>query len=209
MPRSAWASAGASLIPSPTIATTPPARLQFIHDGRLALGQDPAARPPGGNPDCLGDGGNRRRLVARDEPDLDPGLGQPGDGLAGLRPDRVADPQDPADRAVDRDEDERPAGAVAPGIGLARGPDRSASSIPSSASSRRDPTSSRCPSTVRPDAMAGASPRSPRPAGIPARRGAPRATIAAPIGCSLPRSADAARSSSSAASRPSGADDAR
>ena len=39
MPTSAAASAGASLMPSPTIATRRPPRLQLRDDGRLVLGQ--------------------------------------------------------------------------------------------------------------------------------------------------------------------------
>ena len=64
-PRSAWASAGASLMPSPTIATTEPAGLEPLDGRGLVGGQDLGdRRAPAGCPTWRGDGlggGPRRR----------------------------------------------------------------------------------------------------------------------------------------------------
>ena len=64
-PRSAWASAGASLTPSPTMATTRPSRLQAADDLGLAGGQD--VGDDLADADLGGDRGGGRGVVARQQ----------------------------------------------------------------------------------------------------------------------------------------------
>ena len=62
IPRSAWASAGASLTPSPTIATTRPFGLQARDDGGLLGGQHLGDHVVG--PDPRGDGAGPSRVLS-------------------------------------------------------------------------------------------------------------------------------------------------
>ena len=79
MPTSACASAGASLMPSPTIATTRPIVLQPAHLGDLAVGQHAGDHVRDA---CLArDGVRRVRMVAAQHHDVEPhrraGAGSP------------------------------------------------------------------------------------------------------------------------------------
>ena len=71
-PRSARASAGASLMPSPTIATRPPLGLQPLRSSRPCRpGSTSAITRSGGDADGAGDGLGGRPRVAGQQPDLD------------------------------------------------------------------------------------------------------------------------------------------
>ena len=207
MPRSAWASAGASLMPSPTIATRRPRGLQRPRSSAaLSAGSTSARTCSGGMPTARRDGlGRAAGASPVSSHDLDArAASASATASRGLGLDRIGDRRcSPASRAVDGDEDRASAAAAARRVarrparrGRRRGRRRRAR--PGAARCRR---ATRCPSTRRRrrrgrPAAANALDR----AGSRARRACRGATIASPSGCSLPRSAAAARSSSSVAS---------
>ena len=117
-PRSAPASAGASLIPSPTIATRRPAAWSVPIDGRLVARQHLRPDALDRDADLSGDRLDRRLLVAADEPDLVSGPGQRPNRFRSLRPDRIGDLEEPGQATVDRDEDRGPAARRRRGAGL-------------------------------------------------------------------------------------------
>ena len=78
IPTSAWASAGASLIPSPTIATTCPL-LQPLHLGDLAFRQH--AGDDVIDADLPGDRRRRRAPIAGQQDDVEAAGAQRADGL--------------------------------------------------------------------------------------------------------------------------------
>ena len=146
-PRSAAASAGASLMPSPTIATTLPRACSSSTTPALSPGSTWARTRSGGIPTCAA----TARAVARWSPvtsqasmpaasrartaSADSGL--TGSAIA-IRPDR---------RAVDGHEDRRPPDG---GLGLARRPSSAPRSMPRSARKRALPTSTEPPVDRRP-----------------------------------------------------------
>ena len=133
-----------------------------------------------------------RRAVAGDQPDLEPGVGELGDRLGRLGLDRVGDRDDARDRAVDRDPDERPAGA---GEALRVGVERRRCRSRARRAGGRCRRGRRRPSTTPLDAPSGAGlERLDRP-GTPARRAWPgrRSPPRADARCRV--SSDAARSS--------------
>ena len=69
MPRSAWASAAASLTPSPTTATTRPSRLQAAHERDLVRGQ--RLGDDGGDADLRRGGAGRALAVPGEQHRLD------------------------------------------------------------------------------------------------------------------------------------------
>ena len=81
MPRSAWARAGASLIPSPTMATVLPLRLQRRDLRGLLLGQHLRQDVLRRDPHLAGDGLGRGPVVAGEHPHLQPQGPQLGHGL--------------------------------------------------------------------------------------------------------------------------------
>ena len=196
MPTSAWVSAGASLMPSPTMATAPHSLLQAPDLVHLAVGQHLGhhvvdARPPG-------DGLGGAPVVAGEHGRLQ------CPGCAGLRSPRRASCLSGSATANSPTSCPSTATSMAR-LGLALQArqvclDRRPCRCPPRASSRALPTSTclrlrprpRCPCRARPESRSAAPSATPR-----ARRAS---TIARPIGCSLPRSAEAARRSSSRSS---------
>ena len=81
-PRSAWASAGASLMPSPTMAPRPPLACRRSMTAALSPGRTSAMHALGGDPDLARDACAVAGLVAREQPHLDAG------GRAGRGPPR-------------------------------------------------------------------------------------------------------------------------
>ncbi len=102
--------AGASLMPSPTIATTCAVRLEHGDEGclvrRASLGADPVRR----DADLCRNGLRGGWPVAGQEPDLDARVRQGAYGSRGLRLDRVTDGDETGGNTVDRDVDGRSAG---------------------------------------------------------------------------------------------------
>ena len=101
-PRSAWASAAASLTPSPAIATTRPACLQLPDRRDLAGGQHPGDHLV--DADRVGDGAGGALVVAGQQHRAQPHGAQPGDRLGRGGLDRVGDDEHAADLAVPADE---------------------------------------------------------------------------------------------------------
>ena len=83
MPRSAWASAGASLMPSPTMATTWPAACRSATRCGLVGGQHLGHHVV--DADLCGDRVRGADVVAGDHPDLQAERLELGDGLGGGR----------------------------------------------------------------------------------------------------------------------------
>ena len=77
---SAWASAGASLVPSPVIATSRPSRLDVADQLELGLRAWPG--PGSRRPRPRRDGGGGQRVVAGDHDGLDAHAAQLGEALA-------------------------------------------------------------------------------------------------------------------------------
>ena len=192
-PRSARASAGASLMPSPTIATTCPSACSAAI--RSALPDGSTSARTWSIPTCAGDGAGGGGVVAGEHPHLQPERLQLRDGFGGSGLDRVGDRDDPDSRW--------PSTATYIGVWPA-----AALALPAAASGSMS--------------MPAAAMRAPLPTGRRGRRWPPRRhgrewprtaaltvpsgrgrwrrpTIASPSGCSLPVSAAAAsmRSSSS------------
>ena len=88
-PRSAWASAAASLTPSPTIATTRPLGLQVADHVDLVVGQHLGDDLV--DADLGGDRAGRPLVVAGEQDRLEAELAQPAHGLGRGRLDRVGD----------------------------------------------------------------------------------------------------------------------
>ena len=78
-PRSAWASAGASLTPSPTIATTRPSACSRRTTSAFSDGQDLGDHLV--DPDLGGHGAGRRLVVAGQQDRAQAERAQPRDGL--------------------------------------------------------------------------------------------------------------------------------
>ena len=119
MPTSACARAGASLMPSPTMATTFPSACSRFDLGDLALGQHLGHHPVDAG--LAGDRLGRAPVVAGEHDHVEAHPPQPGDRLAGARLDRVGHREQPGERAVDRHVHGRPAFAGQP---LGVGPER-------------------------------------------------------------------------------------
>ena len=169
-PRSAWASAGASLMPSPTIATIRALGLEPLDDGRPCRRAAPRRRRASrGCPTCTRDGLGRRAARRRSPARRSmPRAVQRADGLGGSGLDRIADGDQPGDATVDGDVGDacgrprRLASCAAPS---------GAMSTPCSAISRALPTSTRAPPSTRGvRRRAGDRLEAGRPAGSRARR---------------------------------------
>ena len=194
MPTSAAASAGASLMPSPTIATMRPSACSRATAAALSAGRTSARTRSAGMPTCARDRPRPSAAVAGHEPDIEALACSSATASAALRLERVG-------RRGDSRAD-GPSAATQAGVSPARRPGRRR---PGARRRRRraraaGERSRRGP--VRPvdrglDADARRSPRSRRRAGTRARLARARARIAAPSGCSLPFSTAPARSSSS------------
>ena len=198
MPASAWARAGASLIPSPTMATRRPACWRSSIHRALSAGKQLGLHGVGVNP--LGHRpGGRLAVAGQDRDLLDLQVAEVVDHVVSFRADRVVDADHARDFAVDRDEQR----------GLARASSSpriasvdASSSIPASASSRRLPTMTWLDRLVR---RPRTRPARPRRAGTMASRGSnscndrrrASSTTAAASGWRLAASADAARRSTS------------
>ena len=192
MPRSAWASAGASLMPSPTIATTLPSACSAVTLAAFCSGSTSASTCV--DADLARDRLGRRPVVAGQHPDVEPERLELRDRLARLRLERVGDGDHagqlrrrPPRTAASRPR--RPASRAAP-------LDSSSSAIAHSRHQRAVAERRRAwPSTVawmplpvidsKPSTGGSSSPSS-----------RARATIASPSGCSEPTSAAAASRSS-------------
>ena len=103
MPRSAWASAGASLIPSPTIATIAPPACSRSIAAALSAGRTSATIRSGPIPTCGADGLRGLPPVPGQHPDLDAGAPQPLHRLGGAGLDGVGEADDADRAAVARD----------------------------------------------------------------------------------------------------------
>ena len=105
MPTSACASAGASLMPSPAIATMRPSCWSFLTTSRLPLGQHLRLHlvDARASRHRLG----RRPAVAGQHHDPQALFVQLADRLGGRRLDRIGDAEQPGEPAVDRDEHHR------------------------------------------------------------------------------------------------------
>ena len=103
MPASAWARAGASLIPSPTMATRRPACRRSSIQRALSAGSSSACDGVGVHP--LRHRPGRRLAVAGQDRDLlDLQVPEVVDHVVGFRPDRVVNADHARDLAVDRDD---------------------------------------------------------------------------------------------------------
>ena len=201
MPTSAAASAGASLIPSPAIATRRPfacaARSTFacFWSGRTSAIDFVDARARRATASAV------RAVVAGQHDDADALAREARRSLPrrGLL-DRVGDDEEPGEPAVDRDEHDALAFAARCASACASS---APGSIPSSRISAALPSATLRPSTVPGDALAGARCEVARLAGRSRPRSSAPSTIAAASGCSLPRSSAAASRSSSSSSKPS------
>ena len=194
MPTSARASAGASLMPSPAIATTRPAACSFSTTAAFSAGRTSATTSS--MPDRAPDRLRRHPAVAGEHHRPQPFGAERRDHLGRARLDRIGQPQDAAP-AARRRRRRRPSDRRR--AARRRAPPAAPPSTPSSASSRAFPSATARPST---------RPRTPRPAqrldavaspSATPRPAAPR-TIAAASGCSLARSSDAASRSNVASS---------
>ena len=114
MPTSARARAGASLMPSPAIATTSPLPLQVLDDVELVLRPQAGSHLVDAEPrgDRLGGG----LVVAGGHDDLQPERMKLGDGLGGGGLDRIGDRHQAGKLAVGAEEHHRLA-VFAPGLG--------------------------------------------------------------------------------------------
>ena len=102
-PTSAAARAGASLTPSPAMATTRPSLAEPLDDVALVVGQDLGLDPV--DAEAAGDGFGGDPVVAGEHDDLDAVGAQRLERLGGGVLDRVGDGDDAGDLAVDADED--------------------------------------------------------------------------------------------------------
>ena len=179
MPTSAWASAGASLTPSPTIATRAPPACSARDGVRLVRGQHLGEHLV--DAECAGDRARDRSCVAGDHRHRAAPTLQRGDGLAGLR--AAPRPRARARRAT-RAVDERRAATVWP---CRAQPAASRQVRSGSRAALRQqpgpPTATRRPSTW-PARRGPAAVRSRRPAQPRCRAPRRRATIARASGCS-------------------------
>ena len=140
MPTSAWARAGASLMPSPTMATSFALVLEASHLGGLVLGQDLGQDPVDAH--LAGDGLGGAAVVAGDHHDFQAQGVQRGDGLRRPSLTVSATATTPAGSAVDGDVDRGLAlGGQAPPPPGPRGP----ASTPSASRKLRRPTSTARP----------------------------------------------------------------
>ena len=108
MPRSAWASAGASLTPSPTIATRLPAACSSATLAALSAGQH--LGDDGVDAQLVGDPLGGGLVVPGEHDDLHPGLVQGGDGRGGGVPGGVGQGDHGDGAAVDGDQHRGPPG---------------------------------------------------------------------------------------------------
>ena len=83
-PTSAWASAGASLVPSPVMATRRPLALLLADQGHLVLGRRLGQEVVDAG--LGGDGGRREAVVAGDHDRADAHAAQLGEALASCPP---------------------------------------------------------------------------------------------------------------------------
>ena len=197
-PRSARASAGASLMPSPTIATLWPSACRRSMTASLSPGRTSAMTFSAGDPDLARDGLGGGAGVAREQPHDHAGGPEVADRLGGLGLDRVRDGDETRRRAVDRDEHHGPAVRGDGSRGLDAAPRGRCPAPRAAGGCRRGPRRRR------------STPRTPRPtiASNPSTFAKPSSasralrTIASPSGCSEPVSRAAARSRTRASSKP-------
>ena len=150
-PTSAAARAGASLTPSPAIATTRPSLAEPLDDVALVVGQHVGLDPV--DAEAAGDGFGGDPVVAGEHDDLDALGTERLERFGGGRLDRVGDGEDARHRAVDADEDGgRTFGAQPVGFARVSGP----VSMPWLARKLALPRTTRVPSTL---------PTAPLPAG--------------------------------------------
>ena len=106
IPASAWARAGASLMPSPTIATRRPACRRSAIQCALSAGSSSAMNRLGVH--LLGDGPRHRLAIAGQDRDLlDLQVPQVVNHVMGFGPDRVVNADHSRDFAVDRHDERR------------------------------------------------------------------------------------------------------
>ena len=211
MPRSARARAGASLMPSPTIATIRPRPWSRSTIAALSAGRTSARTCSVGIP--------TRAATAAAVPGASPvtsHVSTPASvsrrtASARLGPDRIADREGARDPPVDRDEHDGPGGRRAgrrgtrpAGTGRSHAPRGAVDCRRAPRARPRRPRRSRSRRRRRPR-----RPRTRRTRPKPTSSRFARATIAVPSGCSLARSSDPARSSSSRGDVPGRGDDVR
>ena len=185
-PTSAWARAGASLMPSPTIATTRPSACSRVTSRAFCSGSTSATTRS--MPACARDRlRGLARVVAGEHHDLEPERAQRRDRAGGLGLERVGHRDQAGALPSTRDEHRRLARRRR---ARSRGVRRASTSTPALAISARFPSRTR-PSTA-PPRPARAPPGTRRPPAARARAPSRAATIAAASGCSEPRSAAAA-----------------
>ena len=115
MPRSAWASAAASLTPSPTMATTRPWSCSRRTTSTLSAGQHLGDHLA--DADLGGDGAGGARVVPGQQHRAQPQPGELRDRLGAGGFDGVGDDQDAAHGAVPADRDRGPPGGLGFGAG--------------------------------------------------------------------------------------------
>ena len=118
MPRSAWASAAASLTPSPTIATRRPSPCRSATAATLSAGSTSAITSGGVDADLGGDRGGGGRVVTGEQHGPQAQPAEFGDRLGAGGFHGVGDDQQAADSAVPTDPDDRPAGRLRDPLGL-------------------------------------------------------------------------------------------
>ena len=188
MPTSAWASAGASLTPSPTIATLRPSACSSAT--LAALSSRPHAREHPVDAEVVGDRPRHRLGVPGDHHDLDAQPVQGVDRLTRLRSHFVGQLQCARHGPVDQDVQHDRAFAVPrPPLRAAR----PARPLPTAADRRRGPDGRRPSRSPRPRATT----KSPTPQAPSGFAPSPRPTMARASGCSESVSAAAASASTS------------
>ena len=196
-PTSAAASAGASLTPSPAIATTRPSLAEPLDDVALVVGQHLGLDPV--DAEAAGDGLGGDPVVAGEHDDLDAVGAQRLERRGGGLLDGVGDGDDPGDLVVDADEDDGGAVGAEP-VGL--GASAALVSTPWPARNSALPSRTRRPSTRPDDALAGRGVEVGDVRDRSGRRRSAASTTAAPSGCSEARSTPAASRRSSSRSNP-------
>ena len=116
MPTSAWASAGASLMPSPTMATLRPSCCSSAISAAFCSGSTSATTRS--MPTCAAMASRGRRVVAGEHDDLEAELLEAGHGRRGARLERVGDGDAPRPARRPR----RRSSTVLPSPASARGP---------------------------------------------------------------------------------------
>ncbi len=151
-PTSAEASAGASLTPSPTIATALPSAWRRADLGRLLVGPDVGQRPGRCPPRAAIASAVSSVVAGQHRRPSSPSRCSSATAAAEPGLERVRDGDDPGRPPVDGDEDRASCPSDA---SCARPPRRGPTSIPRPRGTPGRPTSTSCPSTVARDALAG------------------------------------------------------